>query len=260
MTQQEMNILVPQKLKELEQLHNMKVLYASESGSRAWGFASPDSDFDVRFIYVRPKDFYLKLEKTRDVIEIPIDDTWDVSGWDLQKTLRLLHSSNPSLFEWAASPLVYHNTDIWKDKILPVLNTYFQPCKSLHHYLSMAERNTKDNLSGDTIKAKKYFYILRPILAAKWVINYQCPPPMLFEDLVEDQLEENLKPLVDELIRIKREVPELAFIERVPQLDNYIFSELRRLNDALHSSPENTNKPWEPLNQLFSDILSSDLS
>ena len=83
MTQEQMNILVPQKLREMEKEYNMEVLLAVESGSRAWGFASPDSDFDVRFIYKRPRESYLHLDRQRDVIELPIDDTWDVSGWDL---------------------------------------------------------------------------------------------------------------------------------------------------------------------------------
>ena len=106
MTQQEMNILVPEKLREIENEYNVKVLMAVESGSRAWGFASPDSDFDVRFIYKRPRNEYLKLNQPRDVIEIPVDDIWDVNGWDLDKTLRLLYKSNPTLYVWISVPFV----------------------------------------------------------------------------------------------------------------------------------------------------------
>lgn len=255
MTQQEMNIRVPQKLSELERVHNMTVLYAVESGSRAWGFSSPDSDFDVRFIYMRPMGFYLRLENTRDVIETPIDDTWDVSGWDLQKALRLLHNSNPSIYEWAASPLVYHSTNIWEHQIAPVLNSFFQPTKSVNHYLSMAKRTVKDNLSGEMVKAKKYFYILRPILAAKWVITHNCPPPILFEELADDQLEKNLEPLVRDLVQKKRETPELGQIAHIPALDNYIYAELTALDNAARKLPRGKSNPWEPLNQLFVDIL-----
>ena len=94
-----MKELITAKLTEIEKAKNVRVIHAVESGSRAWGFASPDSDYDVRFIYVHPKEFYLKLEKTRDVIEWQLDETLDINGWDLQKALRLLHSSNPTLFE-----------------------------------------------------------------------------------------------------------------------------------------------------------------
>ena len=104
-TQEEMNVLVPEKLAEIERDYGVRVLWAIESGSRAWGFESPDSDFDVRFIYKHKQDFYLRLNEQRDVIELPIDDTWDVSGWDLDKTLKLLYKSNPTLFEWLQSPI-----------------------------------------------------------------------------------------------------------------------------------------------------------
>lgn len=114
MTQDEMNLLVPEKLKEIEKEYNVTVLWAVESGSRAWGFASPDSDFDVRFIYKRNASDYLKLNPDRDVIELPIDDTWDVSGWDLDKTLKLLQKSNPTLYEWLQSPIAPITSSIKK--------------------------------------------------------------------------------------------------------------------------------------------------
>lgn len=98
---------IQKELAQIEQTQNVRILLAVESGSRAWGFASPDSDYDVRFIYVHPKDAYLRLQKHRDVIELPINDALDINGWDLTKTLRLLHKSNPTLFEWGASPIVY---------------------------------------------------------------------------------------------------------------------------------------------------------
>ena len=99
------------KLHEIEIKENVKILFAAESGSRAWGFASPDSDYDVRFIYVRPKEEYLRLDTVKDVIEVPINDVLDINGWDLQKALRLLYKSNPTLFEWFSSPIIYMETE-----------------------------------------------------------------------------------------------------------------------------------------------------
>ena len=99
------------QLRRIEEEESIKILLAVESGSRAWGFASPDSDYDVRFIYIRRMEDYLKLEKVRDVIELPMDDVLDMNGWDLQKTLRLLYKSNPTLFEWFSSPIVYQETE-----------------------------------------------------------------------------------------------------------------------------------------------------
>jgi uncharacterized protein len=94
-------------LAQVETERNVRVLFACESGSRAWGFASRDSDYDVRFLYVHRRDWYLSVEDRRDVIERPIADDLDVSGWELRKALRLLRKSNPPLFEWLKSPVVY---------------------------------------------------------------------------------------------------------------------------------------------------------
>ena len=128
-TQEEMNVLVPEKLAEIERDFDVTVLWAIESGSRAWGFESPDSDFDVRFVYKHKQDFYLSLNDHRDVIELPIDDTWDVSGWDLDKTLKLLYKSNPTLFEWLQSPIVYQQTD-FIEHIRPLATQYFSEKKN----------------------------------------------------------------------------------------------------------------------------------
>ena len=123
-----MKDLIIKKLTEIEEQEDIRILHAVESGSRAWGFPSPDSDYDVRFIYVRKPEFYLKLEKTRDVIELPINDMLDINGWDLKKTLQLLYGSNPTLFEWMSSPVVYRKTG-FIDQLRPYLAEYFS-CKN----------------------------------------------------------------------------------------------------------------------------------
>ena len=158
------------KLADIEKTENVRILLAVESGSRAWGFASPDSDYDVRFIYIRHKDDYLRLEKHRDVIELPIEGKLDINGWDLDKTLRLLRASNPTLFEWVSSPIVYRET-AFADEFRAVMKKYFSSKRGLSHYLSMASRNYREYLKGDTVKAKKYFYVLRPVLACRWILD-----------------------------------------------------------------------------------------
>ena len=174
-----MEKLIVSKLHEIEQMEKVRILLAVESGSRAWGFASPDSDYDVRFIYIRDKEDYLRLNTMRDVIELPIDEVLDINGWDLQKTLRLLYKSNPTLFEWFSSPIVYMESD-FADLFRRVMNDYFSSKRSLYHYISMAEGNYREYLKGGMVKAKKYFYVLRPVLACRWVLEKQTPPPMLF--------------------------------------------------------------------------------
>jgi len=135
-----MHELITQKLREIEASEHIRILHCVESGSRAWGFASPDSDFDVRFIYVREPAFYLRLDKTRDVIEWQLDATLDMNGWDLQKALRLLHTSNPTLFEWNQSPIVYKTTSEW-EQVRRVINRFFLAKSGIHHYRSTASGN-----------------------------------------------------------------------------------------------------------------------
>jgi len=242
------------KITELEQSENVHVLHAVESGSRAWGFASPDSDYDVRFIYVRPKDFYLRLEKTRDVIEWQLDETLDINGWDLQKTLRLLHSSNPTLFEWNNSPIIYKTTDEWA-KIRSEINNYFSAKAGLYHYLSTANSNYREYLKGDMVKLKKYFYVVRPLLACKWILDKKCPPPMLFSELVDAVLEADMKPIIDDLLREKMITPEIGEGKRIDKLNEYIDENLISLKETIDSMPMEHIADWGRLNELFLSVV-----
>ena len=251
-----MRELIIQKLKEIEQTENIRILHAVESGSRAWGFPSPDSDYDVRFIYVRPPEFYLKLEKTRDVIELPINDMLDINGWDLNKALRLLHSSNPTLFEWMSSPVIYHQTE-FIDQLQPIMDQYFS-CKSgLYHYLSMAEGNYRDYLKGDIVRAKKYFYVLRPILACKWILRTHTKPPMLFSELADAELAEALKPAVNRLLDIKMNTPEVKEIPRVCEINDYLDQSIENLRNEIAVFNIEHRADWAPLNELFLKTVSS---
>ena len=245
-----MRNMIDERLKEIEQRENIRILHAVESGSRAWGFASPDSDYDVRFIYVRPRDFYLKLEKTRDVLEFPIDDLLDINGWDLQKALRLLHKSNPSVFEWFKSPIVYKQTE-FSNEFIPMMENYFLKKSGLYHYLNMANGNYREYLRGEEVKAKKYFYVLRPLLACKWILRTNTPPPMLFSELKAAELRSDLKEPVDNLLRIKMEVPELKLIPRVDIINDYIESELPKILEEIKQHPEEHNQGYDKLNSLF---------
>ena len=249
-----MKDLIIQKLNEIERQENIQILHAVESGSRAWGFPSPDSDYDVRFIYVRNPEFYLKLEKTRDVIELPINDMLDINGWDIQKTLRLLHSSNPTLFEWMNSPVIYRQTE-FANLIQPYLDRYFS-CKSgLYHYLSMAEGNYRDYLKGDMVKAKKYFYVLRPILACKWILHKRTRPPMLFRELVESELENSMKSVVETLLDLKMNAPEVKLIPRIDMLNQYLDATIQEVKEQIASIPYDKDSDWEALDRLFIDVL-----
>lgn len=250
MTQQEMNILVPEKLREIENEYNVKVLLAVESGSRAWGFASPDSDFDVRFIYKHPRNEYLKLNQPRDVIEIPVDDIWDVNGWDLDKTLRLLYKSNPTLYEWLNSPICYCRTD-FSDKIKPLMNEYFSVKNTMYHYLNAARSDIKNFLQGETVRPKKYFYALREILACHWVMENKTPPPVLFDTLAEAMLPDYLRSAVDYLLDIKLSSHEKAEIKPVSDIDVFLKEGIVRFDELMKNLPQENYNSWDMMNEFF---------
>lgn len=242
------------KLTEIEQKENVKILYAVESGSRAWGFASPDSDYDVRFIYLRPREFYLKLEATRDVIEWQLDEILDINGWDLQKALRLLHSSNPTLFEWASSPLIYKTTVVWND-ISKEFTDFFQAKRGIYHYLNTANNNYDRHFNQDTVKLKKYFYVLRPLLACKWILDKNCPPPMLFSELVATELEADISPVVEELLALKTVTSETGEGERIAVLDDYIEHLIGEIKTRGAALPDADKADWQFLDDLFRRTL-----
>lgn len=249
-----MKEIIQNKLLETEKNENVRILLAVESGSRAWGFASPDSDYDVRFIYIRPKEFYLKLEKTRDVLEYPINDLLDINGWDLNKTLRLLHGSNPTLFEWFSSPTIYLDTDFRK-RFKPLMDSCFISKKSLHHYLSMAEGHYKAYIRGYKVKAKKYFYVLRPLLACRWILDKGTPPPMLFKELMDSELSDNLKPFVEKLLDIKMNSPEIKEIYKIQEINNYIDQSITEIKEKIALLPAEKNSDWDRLNEFFLEEL-----
>ena len=249
-----MQELINQKLQEIEKRENIKILHCIESGSRAWGFASPDSDYDVRFVYVRPIEYYLRLDKTRDVIEWQLDETLDINGWDLQKALRLLHKSNPTLFEWDNSPIVYKTTKEWKE-ISAVIGQYFKQKSGLYHYLSTAKSNYQEYLKGETVKLKKYFYVLRPILACKWILAEGTPPPMEFRILMDKYLDEDLKPDVEKLLNLKMNAPEIAVGARFDRVNEYLEKAIAEIDAIVTKLPGDKVDTWDELNNIFLEIL-----
>ena len=242
-----MQNVIEEQLKEIEEKENVKIIYCVESGSRAWGFASPDSDYDVRFIYVRNKEDYLKLNKNRDVIEWRLDDVLDINGWDIQKALRLLYKSNPTLIEWSMSPMVYKTTPQW-EKISGIVSQYFLEKTGVYHYLSMAKGNYREYLKTDEVKLKKYFYVIRPILACKWILDKKTAPPMLFSELMNECLDDELKP------EIKKQTSYLVKVKRIDVINDYIEKELAEIEKKADMI-ENKYNDWEILNKIFLEIL-----
>lgn len=223
----EMRATVLQNLAVLEQRHQVKVLFACESGSRGWGFASPDSDYDVRFVYVHRLAWYLTVEPGRDVIEQPISGELDINGWDLRKALQLLRESNPTLLEWLRSPIVYSQAHPWAERLRALAEEGFSPVRGYHHYVSMARKNLREHLYGDVVRYKKYLYVLRPLLAARWIREERGVPPMRFAELATQTLTDRaLLDDINALLRVKMRAGEAATSPRWAGIHDFIEREL----------------------------------
>lgn len=195
---------IQRELDAIEAEHRVRVLFACESGSRAWGFASSDSDFDARFIYVRPRDWYLSIVAGRDVVERPVDEVFDVSGWDLRKALGLLRGGNATLAEWLDSPIVYREQPGFREQFVALIDAAHRPDRSYWHYRSVSERHQSLALGQDSVKLKKWLYALRTCLAAQWAGERGQQPPMRLADLADGMVAEpHIRGEIDRLIAVK---------------------------------------------------------
>lgn len=232
----EVQKLIETRLASTTSEHGIKILYACESGSRAWGFPSPDSDYDVRFVYAHPMEWYLTLDEDRDVIDLPLENSpeglLDLGGWDLRKTLRLLGKSNPVIWEWLQSPIRYQDEKMFRAH-RDIFDPFFSPIAACHHYLSICRNTMNQALNGPTVKIKKYFYMLRPLLAATWIERYHAIPPMelsLLLPLLDNRAE--IKDSVLELQERKLSIDEQVPIARIELIDNYLLNEVARLHES----------------------------
>lgn len=245
-----MKKIILEKLKDIEKKENVKIIYAVESGSRAWGFESIDSDYDVRFIYVRNSLDYLSLFDKKDTINYQCDEVFDINGWDVSKALKLLYKSNPTLYEWKHSPIVYLETKQWQ-LLQEAFHTYFQTPKALHHYYHIAMQSYNTNF----LTIKKCLYTLRAIFSCLWIIEKQTPPPIEFDVLMQAQLPQELKSYVIDLLNLKKSQREKTICLIQPILNEYIQQQFQYIQSHL-SKGQVVDNP-ELLDQTFRGILSS---
>lgn len=245
---------IQNELDKIERTHDVRVIYCAESGSRAWGIASPDSDYDVRFVYVHKREHYLRLDPQRDVIEWMLDDVLDISGWDLKKALTLTHASNPTLYEWSRSPIVYKTSEDWR-KVVGVLDEFFVQKSVAYHYLSLAKKTYKIYCGGESVRLKKYFYVLRPIFACRWVLDFGSAPPIEFETLKNKYLDGAELEIVDALMRQKSNAVESGEISPVKALHIYIDAQLEQLQQRVAALPPREYHDWAHINEAFKSIV-----
>lgn len=244
------------ELAALESLHKIKILYSVESGSRAWGFASTDSDWDVRFIYMHDPDWYLSIEDNKDSIDEILPNNIDLSGWELRKTLKLFRKSNPPLLEWLRSPIVYKEKYSVAENLRQLSEYYFNPKSCMYHYLHMAEGNVKDYLQKDTVKLKKYFYMLRPVLACQYIEKTGVMAPMEFQLLVDSQVtDEKLKTEIQNLLLRKMNGEELNEEPKITIINDFIEERIFYYNNYLKNFDINNQPDVKKLNELFRGAL-----
>lgn len=251
-----METTIKNKLKELESQHAIKILYACETGSRAWGFPSPDSDYDVRIIYKHETDWYLSLSDKKDTIEFMSEDgELDITGWDIKKCLKLMWKSNGALLERVQSPVVYME----ENNISSVLKQYsekcFAPIATMHHYLGMAKNSFSEIEGQDEIKLKKLFYALRATLACKWIIEKDSVPPIVFITMVNElSFNTELKTRIKDLISLKSGKNESYIHPAERTINEFILNEIEKAENIFNSLAGRKEKEVD-LDGLFRNIL-----
>lgn len=240
------------ELLRIEEQNEIKILYAVESGSRAWGFSSADSDWDVRYLYIHKMDWYLKIDVQKDSMEEILPNDIDLSGWELKKALRLFRKSNPPLLEWLRSPIVYKEDFSTATQLRQQSSQFFNARSCLHHYLHMAEGNYREYLQRDSVRLKKYFYVLRPILACDWIYHTNTMAPMEFERLVDSQVtDKDVKVEIDRLIERKRTGDELKEGPKIRLLNDFLDARI----DHYSKIVQTVDKPEQPATHLLDDLF-----
>ena len=243
--------LIPSHLRDIEHEHNVKILLAVESGSRAWGFESANSDWDVRFIYVHKTEWYFKVKEQRDVIEHMYEDDVDLVGWELRKALTLLRKSNPSLLEWFNSPIVYYKDEDFVKRIREIEKDYFNPIRTMYHYNHIYIKHDERYLQKQGYPMKRFLYYLRGILACKWIESNKSLPPVAFKELLDATVENKaVRAKIDELIRLKKSGKEHDMLTVEDSLVDYARNLADYYNGIIDSfRPE--------LNEAYTDALDS---
>jgi uncharacterized protein len=240
-------VAIDARLRAVADGHHARVLLAVESGSRAWGFPSPDSDYDCRFLYVRRRDDYLSLQEPRDVIEFPSDAVLDVNGWDLGKALRLLLKGNAVVIEWLTSPFVYGGEAGFRDEALALARQVVRPEAIARHYLHLGERQRRTHFADtDVIEMKRLFYALRPAMALRWMRLHPgaAVAPMHFPTLAaESDLPADVAAIVEDLLARKAVTRELGSGPLPAPIAALIDAEFadaheRRLDQPWRAEPE----------------------
>lgn len=241
------------RLIHIEKERNARIIFACESGSRAWGFASPDSDYDVRFLYTKPLPWYLSVSEKRDTIDI-MDGDFDAVGWELRKSLILLKKSNVPALEHLFSPIIYKGEEEVLNELRAIATDCFSPIASMFHYLSMSKKY-EEKIAKDTIKLKSLFYALRTAMAGKWILECGTMPPVRFREMLPLVTKEVANE-IEELMRIKSENAESYMHKRPENVCNFI-SEVIATNDLYAKTLSGGKPDTERINSFLHTAITS---
>jgi predicted nucleotidyltransferase len=245
-------------LAELGESRNVRILYACESGSRAWGFPSPDSDYDVRFIYVHKPDRYMSVFERKDVIDLPINDLLDIGGWDIRKSLSLLYKSNGPLIEWLHSPIVYLKDREGFGRLQELAVSSFQPLSVCHHYLGMAKKGWAEISEQESVKLKRYFYTLRSLLCCEWIIKEKSIPPVEFKIILEKYYPAgDFRDAIDQLLSMKHQSNEADKTDKSENVEIFNSVDIR-ITKLFREIPENfPSNPKKVDSSVYDEVFRS---
>ena len=241
-------------LRQLEREKDIRILLAVESGSRAWGFSSPDSDYDVRFVYVHKPDWYLTVFPKKDVIEhMSGNRLFDLSGWELRKTLQLLYKSNPNLADWLLTDQIYIAEPDFLAEIRRQQEHYYNPIQAMYHFLSIAKNHDEKYLSKNGYTLKRFLYFLRGLLACEYIEAQKTHPPVAFEKLVDATVtDQSIKEKISKIIELKRLSKESDNVTIDDSLMNFVLGLFEKHKAGIvHFRPELHLHESNPLDQML---------
>jgi len=236
------------RLDDLEKEKSIRILFACETGSRAWGFHSPDSDYDVRFIYMHDRDWYLSLSDKKDSLEV-MDGDLDITGWDLRKCLKMLKKSNASLIERFQSPIGYREVPGFADDFRKLIREYYSPTAVFFHHYSLATKFREELKDRKEIRLKSLFYLIRSVLSCNWIVEDKMVLPMHIEGLMQ-KIGTDEREKLRELIQLKAGVGEKYLHPHDAAIDGW----MELLWEKIETSKQNLGvckTGFTPLNEFF---------
>ncbi len=227
---------INRRLDDIAARAGVRILYAVEAGSRAWGFASPDSDYDVRFVYARRPDSYLSVTEIPDTLEFPIVGDFDAAGWDVRKAMRLFGRSNGPVCEWLGSPIVYREDSVHIASWRGSAETIIDPKALAAHYIGMAKRPWFVDFQEEEVRLKATLYALRAVCAAQWIVDGRGVPPVDFRVLLSGiELKPELTAAVEALLEAKSTASEKAKCQPHPEVYGFVGRRMEALDERVKS-------------------------